>query len=73
MNVLCGRGQEKVLLKDIHVLILDGVKVVHYLLLTKVFWKSHSVMNILQIKLADLSLMTLSPLITIYHPPPHLT
>lgn len=39
MNVLCGRGQEKVLLKDIHVLILDGVKVVHYLLLTKVPWK----------------------------------
>lgn len=48
MNVLCGRGQEKVLLKDIHVLILDGVKVVLYLLLTKVPWKATSVLNILR-------------------------
>lgn len=73
MNVLCGRGQEKVLLKDIHVLILDGVKVVLHLLLTKVPWKSHFCVEHSADKRADLSLMTLSPSITIYHPPPHLT
>lgn len=73
MNMLCGHRQEKVLLKGIHVLILEGAKVVLYLLLNKVPWKSHFRGEHSADKLADLSLVTLSPLITIYHPHMHLT
>ena len=57
MNVLCGHRQEKVLLKGVHVLILKEVKVVLYLLLTKVLWKSHFCGEHSADKLADLSLL----------------
>lgn len=59
MNVVCGHGQEKVPLKGIHILILEEVSIVLYLLLTKVPWKSHFYVERSADRLTDLSLVTM--------------